>query len=94
MVTLVREERFIVLIGAEEVILRVQELVSGLELWPQRCRVQIPASHTRGALTCYGATPQEVAERAAKELSAPASREVVAQDDLLRGVEQAGKLLN
>ena len=69
MATLIREERYILQIGAEEHILRVQEILSGAEDWPERFRIQVPASHTREAKRFYGATSQAVVGRAIEFLS-------------------------
>ena len=69
MATILREERYIVSIGLEEHVLRVQQLISGSDSWPQRFRVQIPASEDRKANTMYGSTGKEVAERAVDYLN-------------------------
>lgn len=69
MPTTIRETRYIVYIGLEEHVLRVQELLGGLEPWPARFRTQIPASAEREATTLYGATEKEVVERATEFLS-------------------------
>jgi hypothetical protein len=69
MANLIKEERYIFQVGTEENILRVQELIWGSEPWSARCRIQVPASHTREAKSFFGATPQEAVERAAKYLS-------------------------
>ena len=69
MATILKEERYIVSIGLKEYVLRVQRLVGGLESWPEKFRVQIPASQERMATTVYGSTGKEVAERAVDYLS-------------------------
>lgn len=69
MATMIKEERYIVYLGTEEYVLRVQELLGGLEPWPDRFRAQIPASAERNATTVYGSTGREVAERATEYLS-------------------------
>lgn len=69
MATTIREERYIVYIGAEEHVLRVQELLQGLEPWPAKFRTQIPASAERQATTLYGSTEKEVVERVTEFLA-------------------------
>jgi hypothetical protein len=69
MATIIKEERYIVYIGTEERVLRVQELLGGLEPWPEKFRTQIPASAERQATTVYGSTGREVVERATEFLS-------------------------
>ena len=69
MATLIKEERYIVYIDTEENVLSVQELLSGLEPWPERFRAQIPPSVGRKATTVYGSTGREVVERATDYLS-------------------------
>jgi hypothetical protein len=67
--TIIKEERYIVYIGTEEHMLRVQELLRGLEPWPERFRAQIPASAERQATTVYGSTGREVVELATEFLN-------------------------
>ncbi len=69
MATTIKEERYIVYIGTEEHVLRVQELLGGLEPWPKRFRIQIPASAERQATTVFGSTEREVVERSTEFLS-------------------------
>ncbi len=69
MATTIKEERYIVYIGTEEHVLRVQELLEGLEPWPERFRARIPASAERHATTVYGSTEREVVERSTQFLS-------------------------
>jgi hypothetical protein len=69
MATMIKEETYILYIGTEEYVLRVQELLWGLEPWPERFRVQIPASAERKATTVYGSTGRDAAERAMEYLS-------------------------
>jgi hypothetical protein len=66
--TIIKEERYILYVDAEQFILRVQELVSGYEPWPQNFRVQIPASSEMAATTAYASTAKEAVERAAEVL--------------------------
>ena len=73
MANLIREERYIFQIGTEEHILRVQEIISGADAWPERFRIKVPASHTREAKTFYGATSDEVVQRATEFLSSSVS---------------------
>lgn len=78
MASLIKEERYICHIGTEEHILRVQQLVYGEEPWPQRYRLDLPASSARPARRFYAADPIRVAKQAVKYLSsadsAPATR--------------------
>jgi hypothetical protein len=69
MATILKEERYIAYIGTEEHVLRVQELLGGSEAWPERFRVQIPASRERPSRTFYGSTGRGVVEQATEYLS-------------------------
>lgn len=69
MATMIKEETYIVYTGTEEHVLRVQELLGGLEPWPEKFRTQIPASAGRQATTVYGSTGREVVELATDYLS-------------------------
>jgi hypothetical protein len=62
---LLREHRFKFFAGAQEYVFRVDELITGATSWPDRCRLQIPASARTEAKTFYGANCEEVAEKAA-----------------------------
>jgi hypothetical protein len=73
MASLIREERYIFQDRTEEHVLRAQEIISGTEGWPERFRIQVPASHTREGKTFYGATSEEVVRRAANFLSSSVS---------------------
>lgn len=74
MANLITEYRYILQIGVEEVVLRVQELIWGAEPWPEKCRIQLPASPTRAAQKFYGANPREVVEKAVQYLEESESR--------------------
>lgn len=69
MATMIKEERYIVYMGTEEHVLSVQELLGGLEPWPERFRTQIPPSAERQGTTVYGSTGREVVELATEYLS-------------------------
>lgn len=69
MATMIREEKYIVNVGAEEYVLQVQELVWGLDHWPERFRACLPESRNWTATVVYGATAREAAERATEYLS-------------------------
>jgi hypothetical protein len=69
MATMIKEEKYTVYVGTEEYVLRVQELLWGLEPWPERFRAQIPASAEGNATMVYGSTGREAAERATEYLS-------------------------
>jgi len=71
MATILKEHRYIVRIRDGEHVLRIQELISGTEEWPERIRVQLPASIHYRARTIYGITEKEVAEKAAAYLESP-----------------------
>jgi hypothetical protein len=67
---LIREERYIFLLGATEHVLRVQELISSqVVTWPGKFRIQIAGSHRRDGKTVYGRTALETAGRAMEYLS-------------------------
>jgi hypothetical protein len=72
METLLREERFILSVGGNDYHLRVEELIRGIDVWPERFRIILPASAKRKAAKFYGASALEVAELAARFLSSPA----------------------
>jgi phenylacetate-coenzyme A ligase PaaK-like adenylate-forming protein len=72
MASLIREDRYLLRIGAEEHILRVQELVWGSERWPEPFRVEICASGGHKAAKFYGTSAREVVEMAAEYLSSAA----------------------
>jgi hypothetical protein len=68
MLTIFRELRYVVRIRQEEHVLRVQELVSGTENWPEKFRVQVHASLRYPGRTIYGASDHEVAAKVAEYL--------------------------
>jgi len=61
-----KEHRYLVQIGAETRVLRIQELVHGTAGWGGRFRLQIPAEGGADAQTIYGSTSEEVARLAAE----------------------------
>jgi hypothetical protein len=61
-----KEHRYLVQIGAETHVLRIQELVDGTVGWGGRFRLQIPAGGGANAQTIYGSTGEEVARLAAE----------------------------
>jgi len=65
---LLRQHRYLVQIGVEIHVLRVEELVSGPAVWRSKFRVQIPASIGREEKTIYGTSADEVAVAAARFL--------------------------
>ena len=69
MATIIKEQKYIVYIGAQEHVLRVQELLSGQDSWPEKFRALLPASPEWTATMVYGSTEIEAAERAMKYLS-------------------------
>jgi hypothetical protein len=62
---LLREHRFKFFARNKEYVFRVDELVAGIAAWPDRFRLQLPASLGAEARTFYGATCEEAAEKAA-----------------------------
>ena len=44
MATMIKEEKYMLYLGTEEHVLRVQELVWGLEPWPEKFRALLPES--------------------------------------------------
>lgn len=75
---LVKEERFIFCVGTEEHVLRVQQQIWGSTPWPERFRVELPASLIRDGRKCYGTTAREAVELAVEYLSSPRLRARVA----------------
>ena len=69
MAAMVKEEWYIVYVGTAEHRLRAQELLWGLEPWPERFRIVLPASREWASTTIYGSTGREAAERAVEYLS-------------------------
>ena len=67
--SLIREETYILYLGTERFTLSIQELVWGLEPWPEKFRVQIPGTNGRKSTLVYGSTVREAAEKAAEYLS-------------------------
>jgi len=67
----IKEERYIFFIGKQEHIVRVQELFSDTTMWPERFRIQVPASYLQEGKNLYGTTAQEVVERAIEYISSP-----------------------
>jgi hypothetical protein len=65
MVTLVRHHRYEIKIGSESHILRIEELVTGPDVWGGSFRLVLPANGRKTTTTIYGATADEVANRAA-----------------------------
>src|SRR5258708_19710521 len=68
MATMIKEEKYVVYVGTEEYVLHVQELVWGLEPWPERFRAQLPMARDWTATVAYGSTGREAAERATQYL--------------------------
>jgi len=66
MFTLVRHYRYEIKIGSESHILRIEELVSGPDVWGGTFRLVLPVSGGKETKTIYGATADEVANRAAE----------------------------
>jgi hypothetical protein len=69
MATMIREERYILYLDSEEYVLRVQELLWGLDPWPEKFRALLPMSRNWTAHVVYGSSGREAAERAMEYLS-------------------------
>ena len=69
MATMIREEKYILYLDTEEHVLRVQELVWGLEPWPEKFRALLPASRRWTATMVYGSSGREAVEQAMEYLS-------------------------
>lgn len=69
MLTLLKEHRYRVQIGAEARILLVEEHISGMTGWAGKFRVHIPGDSTGESRTIYGSSDQEVAYLAAEYLN-------------------------
>jgi hypothetical protein len=62
---LLKEHRFTFFAGGEIHLFRIEEMVSGLAIWPQRFRLKLPASARSEAKTIYASSCDEVAQKAA-----------------------------
>jgi len=69
---LLREHRFTFFACTEIHLLRVEELVRGMTVWPHRYRLRLPASPGSEEKTIYGASCYEVAQKAAELIAANA----------------------
>ncbi len=69
MSTLIKEEKYILYLGTEEHVLRVQNLVWGLEPWPEKFRALLPPSRRWTATVVYGSSGREAVERAMEYMS-------------------------
>src|SRR5277367_3670412 len=65
---LLREHRFTFFAGAEIHVFRIEELIGGVAFWPQRFRLQLPASSRGDAKTIYGTDCETLAQKAAEIL--------------------------
>jgi hypothetical protein len=66
---LLKEHRFTFFTSGEVHLLRIEELVQGLALWPERFRIKLPASHCSEAKTIYGSSCDEAARSAVEFLT-------------------------
>jgi hypothetical protein len=66
---LFREHRFKFLAGADTHLFTIEELVTGLAVWPHSFRLRLPASSRLEAKTFYGASCYETAEKAAEYIT-------------------------
>jgi len=65
---LLREHRFTFFAGVEIHVFRIEELIGGVAYWPQRFRLQLPASSRGEAKTIYGTDCEALAQKAAEIL--------------------------
>jgi hypothetical protein len=63
---LLREHRFKFVADAYTHLFNIEEMVSGMAVWPNKFRLKIPASSNWEARTFYGKSCHEVAEKAAE----------------------------
>jgi len=63
---LLREHRFKFVAGIQTHVFTIDELVSGIAVWPNKFRLKVPASSNSEAKTFYGPSCYEVAEKAAQ----------------------------
>jgi hypothetical protein len=59
---ILKEHRYVVEIGDQKYVFRIEELVSGKAIWKEKFRLHIPAESNRSAKTLYGASAAEVAK--------------------------------
>jgi hypothetical protein len=71
---LLKEHRFTFFASGEVHLLRIEELVQGLALWPRRFRIKLPASHCSEAKTIYGSSCDEAAKNAVEFLTSATNR--------------------
>jgi hypothetical protein len=69
MTMMIKEEKYILYLDTEEHVLRVQELVWGLEAWPEKFRALLPPSRRWTATMVYGSSGREAVERAMEYMS-------------------------
>lgn len=87
MSTILKEERYLLYLNGNEHFLRVQELISGTEIWPERFRVQLAASSERESARFYGSTALEVVLRASSYLSSSPSDIITGRSVISRTVD-------
>jgi hypothetical protein len=83
--TILREERYIIFVGSQELVLRIQEFLSGTESWPGRFRLNLPASDSYKARTFYGGSSFEVAREAVEYLESKVTQDPNRRDEKSRG---------
>lgn len=69
MFTLIREHRYVLSLGLDTHVLRVEELIAGPISWPRKFRIRLPASMRSEAKTFYGTTGNQVARKITAFLS-------------------------
>jgi hypothetical protein len=68
MANLIKEDRYIYLVGTTKHFLHVQELVWGSSAWPGRFHIQVRATREREGKNFYGKTALEVVQKAIEYL--------------------------
>lgn len=66
---LLKAERYISQIGTTETFARIEELIRGMECWPEKFRTHVTATHDHAAKTVYGSTAREAVEKAVEYIS-------------------------
>jgi hypothetical protein len=74
MADLIKEERYTFFDGTKEHVLRLQELLRGSTVWPEKFRIHVHASYRREAKDFFETTAHEAIERAIEYLSSPVAR--------------------
>jgi hypothetical protein len=74
---LLKEHRFKFIAGVSIHLFIIEEMVTGLAMWPQRFRLKLPASSCSEAKTFYGDSCDEVAEKASGFMASNSGQPVI-----------------